>query len=307
MIGILYNTVSFPGLGIEPFEVNNIAVSGESLGFLKSIFGESWQGIAWYGIIIMVGIILSALNGIKRAHQEGITTDDILDVILVAVVVSVIGARLYYVVFYGGLDSFYDLIAVWQGGLAIYGAVIGGIISLIIMALIKKVSPLVLLDIGASSIILGQAIGRWGNFVNIEAFGEATTLPWRMGIGFDGVILEYVHPTFLYESLWNIIGFGLIWYFYNHKRYNGQVLLTYLAWYGFGRMLIEGLHTDSLLLMPGVRVSQLLGGLFFVICTAAIIYIEVMIKKGKKVKFFDLVTVKEDNQKKEDKKNGNKN
>ena len=307
MIGILYNTVSFPGLGIEPFEVNNIAVSGESLGFLKSIFGESWQGIAWYGIIIMVGIILSALNGIKRAHQEGITTDDILDVILVAVVVSVIGARLYYVVFYGGLDSFYDLIAVWQGGLAIYGAVIGGIISLIIMALIKKVSPLVLLDIGASSIILGQAIGRWGNFVNIEAFGEATTLPWRMGIGFDGVILEYVHPTFLYESLWNIIGFGLIWYFYNHKRYNGQVLLTYLAWYGFGRMLIEGLRTDSLLLMPGVRVSQLLGGLFFVICTAAIIYIEVMIKKGKKVKFFDLVTVKEDNQKKEDKKNGNKN
>ena len=134
MLNLLYNTVSFPGLGIEPFEMNNIAVSGETLSFVKNIFGSGWQGIAWYGIIIMCGIVLSALNGIRRAHQEKITTDDILDVILVAVIVSVIGARLYYISFYGGVQSFYDVIAIWEGGLAIYGAVIGGIISLVVMA-----------------------------------------------------------------------------------------------------------------------------------------------------------------------------
>jgi len=274
MINLLskISTISFPGLGIGEFEINNIAVPADSLGFLKKIFGEDWQGIAWYGIIIMVGILLSATYAIWRARKEGLTTDDMLDVILTAVIVSVLGARLYYVIFYGGFDSLYDIIAVWNGGLAIYGAVIGGIISLIIMAKIKKVSHLMLLDIGASSIILGQAIGRWGNFMNAEAFGYETDLPWRMGIG-SGESAIFVHPTFLYESLWNIIGFVLIWILYNHKKYNGQIFLTYLAWYGFGRMLIEGLRTDSLWLVPNViRVSQLIGALCFVICTVLIIY-----------------------------------
>ncbi|MBQ8836724.1 MAG: prolipoprotein diacylglyceryl transferase [Clostridia bacterium] len=282
MLNLLYNTVSFPGLGIEPFKVNNIAVSGDTLGFLKNIFGESWNGIAWYGVIIMFGIVLSAVYAIWRAHKEGITTDDILDVILVAVIVSVIGARLYYVIFYGGFDSFYDLVAVWNGGLAIYGAVIGGILSLLLMGKIKKINPLLLLDIGASSIILGQAIGRWGNFMNIEAFGYETDLPWRMGIGYNGVITEYVHPTFLYESLWNIIGFFIIWYIYNHKKYNGQIFLTYLAWYGLGRLFIEGLRTDSLWLIDGViRVSQLVGAVCFVVCAAIIFFIK--IKRRKRV------------------------
>ena len=273
-------TISFPGLGIGEFEISNIAVSADTLSFFKKIFGESWQGIAWYGVIIMVGILLSAIYGIWRGHSEGLSTDDMLDVILTAVIISVIGARMYYVIFYGGFDSLYDVIAVWNGGLAIYGAVIGGIISLIIMAKIKKRSPLVLLDIGASSIILGQAIGRWGNFMNAEAYGYETDLPWRMGIGV-GERAIFVHPTFLYESLWNIVGFFVIWYFYNHKKYNGQIFLTYLAWYGFGRMLIEGLRTDSLWLIPDViRVSQLLGAIFFVVCTAILVYIG--IKRHKK-------------------------
>lgn len=301
MINLLakVSTISFPGLGIGEFEVSNIAVPAESLGFLKNIFGSSWQGIAWYGIIIMTGIILSALYGIHRAHQEGITTDDMLDVILVAVVSSVLGARLYYVVFYGGYDSFSDIIAIWKGGLAIYGAVIGGIISLVIMSKIKKIKPLVLLDIGASSIILGQAIGRWGNFMNIEAYGAVTDLPWRMcspkiatEMLFEKLVSaeQYtqmldgtlgVHPTFLYESLWNIIGFFVIWYLYNHKKYHGQMFLTYLAWYGLGRMIVEGLRTDSLWLIPGaIRISQLVGALCFVGCTAVIIYIEIKRRKA---------------------------
>ena len=139
-----------------------------------------------------------------------------------------------------------------------------------------------MLDIGASSIILGQSIGRWGNFVNGEAFGYETTLPWRMGIAEHGEAMMYVHPTFLYESLWNLIGFFFLWYLYNYKKYNGQIFLSYLAWYGFGRMFIEGLRTDSLWLVDGViRVSQLVGFVCFVVCTAVIIYIEVKRKNDK--------------------------
>lgn len=284
MINLLYKTIiSFPGLGIDEFELESIAVSSETLSFLKNVFGEGWKGIAWYGIIITVGIILSALYGIKRAHQEGITTDDMMDVILAAVISCVFGARAYYVIFYGNYDSLYDIIAVWNGGLAIYGAVIAGIISLCIIGKIKKISSLVLLDIGASSIILGQSIGRWGNFVNGEAFGYETDLPWRMGISIRGGEMIYVHPTFLYESLWNMLGFILIWRIYNKKKYNGQIVLFYLAWYGFGRMLIEGLRTDSLWLVDGViRVSQLIGAVCFVVCTTLLVCIALKMKKAEK-------------------------
>ena len=273
------STISFPGLGIGEFQVNSTAISSEHLAFLKKIFGENWDGIAWYGIIIMVGILLSACYALWRAKQERITTDDMLDVILVAVIVSVIGARVYYVIFYGGYDSLYDLIAVWNGGLAIYGAVIGGILSLILMAKAKKVSPFKLLDIGAASIILGQAIGRWGNFMNAEAYGYETDLPWRMGIG-SGTGAIFVHPTFLYESLWNFIGFFLMWYLYKKKKYDGQIFLTYLAWYGFGRMFIEGLRTDSLWLIPGViRVSQLVAAVCFAVCTALLVFFGIKSRK----------------------------
>ncbi|MBR5539485.1 MAG: prolipoprotein diacylglyceryl transferase [Clostridia bacterium] len=284
MLGLLARTniLSFPGLGIGEFEINKFAISGDSLPFLKVIFGDDWGGIAWYGVIIMCGIILAALYGMSRAKIEGISSDDILDVIIVAVIVSIIGARLYYVIFYGGYDSLYDLIAVWNGGLAIYGAVIGGILSLIVMGKIKKIPALRLLDIGASSIILGQAIGRWGNFVNAEAYGYETTLPWRMGIG-SGEYAIFVHPTFLYESLWNLIGFFLIWSLYKKKKYDGQMFLVYLTWYGFGRMLIEGLRTDSLWLIPDVvRVSQLVGVICFVLCGSILAFMAFKSRKAVK-------------------------
>lgn len=276
------STISFPGLGIGEFQVNSTAIPAEWLGFFKGIFGENWDGIAWYGIIIMAGILLSAIYALWRAKQQGITNDDMLDVILVAVIVSVLGARIYYVIFYGGYESFYDLIAVWNGGLAIYGAVIGGILSLLLMGKIKKISPLKLLDIGAASIILGQAIGRWGNFMNAEAYGYETDLPWRMGIG-SGENAIFVHPTFLYESLWNFIGFFLIWYLFNKRKYDGQILLVYLAWYGFGRMFIEGLRTDSLWLIPDViRVSQMVGAICFAVCTALLVFFAVKRKTKEK-------------------------
>lgn len=278
--------ISFPGLGIGEFEVNGIAIDGNSLGFLKNIFGENWPGIAWYGIIITFGIILSAIYALYRTKQEGISVDDMLDVILITVIASIFGARIYYVIFSGNgmYTSIMDVFAIWEGGLAIYGGVIAGALTLTIMGFIKKISPLKLLDIGGSSIILGQAIGRWGNFMNVEAYGYETSLPWRMVINDNGLI-ESVHPTFLYESLWNIIGFAIIWYLYNHKKYDGQIVLSYLTWYGFGRMFIEGLRTDSLWLIPDViRVSQALGALCFVCGAVALIFIEIRRKKSTKTR-----------------------
>ena len=261
------STLSFPGLGIGEFTINSVAFT---------VFGHE---IAWYGVIITFGIILSAIYGLSRAKLEGISSDDMLDVILAAVIFSVIGARIYYVLFYGNYKTFYDVIAIWNGGLAIYGAGIAGAITLCVMAKIKKKSPLVLLDIGAASIPLGQAIGRWGNFMNAEAYGYETTLPWRMGIAEAGGTI-YVHPTFFYESLWNFIGFFLIWYLYKKKKFNGQIFLTYIAWYGFGRMFVEGLRTDSLWLIPGViRVSQLLGAVSFAIAAALLIFFCIKFRK----------------------------
>ena len=261
------STLSFPGLGIGEFTIDSTAFT---------IFGHE---IAWYGVIITFGIIISAIYGISRAKIEKISVDDMLDVILVAVIISVIGARLYYVIFYGNYHSLYEIIAIWNGGLAIYGAVIGGALALLLMAKIKKLNALKLLDIGASSIILGQAIGRCGNFMNAEAYGYETMLPWRMGIHFSSGAI-YVHPTFLYESLWNLLGFFLLWFIYKKKRYDGQIFLSYLAWYGFGRMFIEGLRTDSLWLIPDViRVSQLLGGLCFAVCSALLVFFGVKFRK----------------------------
>ena len=261
------SVISFPGLGIGEFTINSVAFT---------VFGHP---IAWYGVIITLGIILSAIYGLSRAKLEGISTDDMLDVILAAVIFSVIGARIYYVAFFGNYKTFYDMIAIWNGGLAIYGAVIAGAITLCIMAKIKHKSPLAMLDIGAASIPLGQAIGRWGNFMNAEAYGYETTLPWRMGIADAGGTI-YVHPTFFYESVWNFIGFFLIWYLYKKKKFNGQIFLTYITWYGFGRMFIEGLRTDSLWLLPGViRVSQLLGAVSFAIGGALLIFFCVKYRK----------------------------
>ena len=265
--------LSFPGLGISPFHIDDTAFT---------VFGID---VKWYGVLITLGMILAFLYARSRAKFEGITDDDIYDVTILCIVFGIIGARLYYIIFSsesyivtGGTffenvrDSFLKMINLRAGGLAIYGGIIAGIITAYICARVKRIRFPVLLDVAAPAVMIGQIIGRWGNFVNIEAYGSETELPWRMGIltaaseGGEFVSEKFVHPTFLYESLWNLVGFILVAIFYKKKKYNGQVFAFYAAWYGLGRFMIEGLRTDSLYIGQ-IRVSQLIGGVAFVVGT----------------------------------------
>lgn len=259
------NTLSFPGLGIEPFEINRIAFT---------LFGRS---IAWYGVIITFGIVLAVLYVMWRAKQNDIKSDDILDIALVTVPCGIVGARLYFVLTsLDHFDSFWDIFKIWEGGLAIYGGIIGGALGVLLMSYFKKISFFKLADMITPAVLIGQILGRWGNFFNVEAYGTETTLPWRMGIEHYGE-WTYVHPTFLYESLWNTLGFVLINLFYGfkkektHKQYDGQIFLMVFAWYGFGRMFIEGLRTDSLYVGP-FRISQLVGAFCFLAGASLLLY-----------------------------------
>ena len=269
-----YNILSFPGLGIGEFQLSPVAFS---------VLGRD---IAWYGIIITVGMILAFLYASSRAKFEKISSDDLLDYAIFIIICGVVGARAYYVLMkLENYHTFYDAIAIWNGGLAIYGAVIGGIIAIIGVSLVKKFKILQMLDIVAPACMIGQILGRWGNFVNAEAFGSETTLPWRMGIHQIGHRVYqnpiYVHPTFIYESLWNLVGFIIIHCTYKKKKYNGQIFLMYATWYGLGRMFIEGLRTDSLM-VGDIRISQLVA---FVSCIIGIVLLVVfgtLAKKGKK-------------------------
>ena len=257
--------ISFPGLGIEPFSLDSVA------------FRIGSVSVAWYGIIITFGIVLAVLYVIWRASHRDIKADTILDIALLTVPCGVVGARLYYVL--TSLDRFHsfgDVFDIRSGGLAIYGGIIGGAIAVIIMARIKKINFFALADMITPAVLIGQILGRWGNFFNAEAYGSMTDLPWRMGL-FKGGDWIYVHPTFLYESLWNLLGFVLINLFFGlskektHKKYDGQIFLMVFAWYGFGRMLIEGLRTDSLYVGP-FRISQVLGLVFFLVGAGLLVY-----------------------------------
>ena len=271
------NIISFPGLGIGEFEIKEAA--------FPFLFGRD---VMWYGIILTLGIIAGFSYALFRSKRENITSDDVLDYGIYCVISAIIGARLYYVL--TSLDRFigetvgetlYNIVAIWDGGIAIYGAIIAGAIAIIIVSKVKKIKVTSALDMISPGVMLGQIIGRWGNFVNAEAFGEATTLPWRMGIRneyYPETI--YVHPTFLYESLWNLIGFVIINAFYKKKRYNGQIFLMYITWYGFGRMLVEGLRTDSLM-VGSFRISQVLGFACFIVGTALLIYFGVKYRNNK--------------------------
>ncbi|MBQ8331816.1 MAG: prolipoprotein diacylglyceryl transferase [Clostridia bacterium] len=258
-------TVSFPGLGIDSFTLHSVA-------FTIPIFGGI--EVRFYGLIITLGIILAFTYCAYRSKQEGIIFDDLLDIALFTIIFAVIGARLYYVLTsLDKYDSFGEVIAIWNGGLAIYGAIIAGALTILITCRIKKIQSLKMLDATAPAVMIGQILGRWGNFFNGEAYGsvvpENSPLYFlRMGLSphnIEGVRgMAYVHPTFLYESLWNLLGFILIHFLYKKKKFDGQVLLMYVTWYGFGRMLIEGLRTDSLYV--GVfRISQVLGFLCFIV------------------------------------------
>ena len=298
--------ISFPGLGIKtPFSIN------KSFPFF---FGRE---IAWYGVIICVGIILAITYALFRSKKEQIKTDHVVDLSFFLVIFGIIGARLYYVTFeyksylVTGLGfwknvkaTFMNVIGVWNGGLAIYGAIIAGFLTILIFCKIKKIKLVKMLDIAAPSVMIGQIIGRWGNFINVEAYGRTTNLPWKMGIHesklfinesgelVSKIVTEYVHPTFLYESLWNLVGFVIANILYRKKKFDGQIFCFYIAWYGFGRMLIEGLRTDSLMVGP-VRVSQLVGLLTFI---AGVVLMVLWSVKAKKKALYEEVfgSVEED-------------
>ena len=289
--------VSFPGLGIGETELNKIAFT---------LFDK--LEVRWYGLIITLGIICAVAYVIFRGwRSEHVIADDIIDIALLTVILGVIGARAYYVL--TSLDkyeTFGEALAIWNGGLGIYGGIIGGCLGIVIMCLIKKISWRKLFDMAAPGVMLAQAMGRWGNFFNGEAYGSAIeditrffffnkevvltsgegTIfhVFRMGLQDQYGELVYYHPTFLYESVWNILGFVVANLIYKHKRFHGQIALFYFTWYGFGRMFIEGFRTDSLY-VPGtiIRISQLLGIIFFIGCGAALLTLTILTSKRERL------------------------
>ena len=256
-----YSVISFPSLGIEWDPARSI-----SIGPLN---------IYLYGLIIATGLLLAVLYGYRRCRQFGLNEDTLTDGVLWVTPFAFLCARLYYCIFYWNEGGYaanpLSILYVWEGGLAIYGGVIGAIVGIIVFCKVKKISIGAVLDIVALGFLIGQTMGRWGNFFNREAFGAETDSFLRMGLynTYTGMT-EYHHPTFLYESLWNLAGFVALHFFSKKRKYDGQIALGYAAWYGLGRVFIEGLRTDSLYI-GAFRVSQLVAGASFVLAAAMLI------------------------------------
>ena len=256
-----YSAISFPWLGLE---VN--PGRGFDLGPLT---------INFYGLVIACGLLLAVWYGMKRAKTFGFTEDDILDGVLWVTPFAIACARAYYCIF--SWESYADnpisVLYIWEGGLAIYGGVLGAAIGVTVLCLVKKLKLPALLDLVALGFLIGQSMGRWGNFFNREAFGAATESFFRMGL-FNTITqeVEYYHPTFLYESVWNALGFVLLHVLSKRRQYDGQIALGYVAWYGLGRTFIEGLRVDSLY-WGNFRVSQLLAAIS---CFAAVVVLVVL-------------------------------
>ncbi|MBO4941415.1 MAG: prolipoprotein diacylglyceryl transferase [Clostridia bacterium] len=213
-----------------------------------------------YGLIIAFGLVLAFVYASREAKKTGISDNDFFNMFIIGLPVAVVCARIYYVVFSWDYykNNLLEIFNIRGGGIAIYGAVIGAALVVLIYCKVKKINICKVLDILSVSLLIGQAVGRWGNFVNGEAFGEKCSLPWAMTIVRDTrIIAESVHPTFLYESLWNVAGVGALLLFKRRKIFDGELACCYMVWYGIGRMFIEGLRTDSLYLGP-FRVSQIL-------------------------------------------------
>ncbi|MBE7027933.1 MAG: prolipoprotein diacylglyceryl transferase [Ruminococcaceae bacterium] len=253
--------------------MNNIAFPGLSIGPLKiyesfNLFGLT---IHYYGLIIAIGIVIAYIFCSNMAKNYDIDKENILDAVLVGLPSAVVCARLYYVIFswdYYKYD-FASVFKIWEGGLAIYGAVIGAVTAVFIYCRIKKIKVTKIYDTCSFGLLIGQIIGRFGNFVNAEAYGAETTLPWRMELIDLGIS---VHPTFLYESLWNLGVFLFLVLFYRKKqKFSGEMFLAYISAYGLGRFFIEALRSDSLYLGP-IKVSQLLALLCFIAGVCSIIY-----------------------------------
>lgn len=283
----------FPGLGWE-IPISRVAVS---IGSLE---------IYWYGVIIAVGFGLGLWVYLSHNRSCGIHPDEGLDIILWSMLGAIVGARAYYVAFQWDhyKDNLKEIFNLRGGGLAIYGGIIGALIVAFIVCRSKKLPMLPVADAAFPGVMLGQAIGRWGNFFNMEAFGTNTTLPWGMtsdtisnylsrhqaALLAQGVVVDPampVHPTFLYESLWNLIGVAvlLLWLF-PRRSYDGQITLGYTAWYGLGRFFVEGLRTDSLM-WGSVRVSQALGGVLFIVAAGLMLAIFLWSRKPMTLEYIE--------------------
>ena len=238
--------------------------------------------IYWYGLIIALGFIVAVLYLLKRRKVFGVKEDDVYTMIICAVPLGIIGARLYYIIF--NFDSFRadtfgeflkNCLNVRNGGLAIYGGVICGILGLILSAKIRKLKVGTVLDMGAFGVIIGQIFGRWGNFINREAYGVSANVDkffLRMGLTSPNGTITYVHPTFLYESVWNLIGFIILHFVSKKRKFDGQIFAMYVAWYGLGRFFIEGLRADSLYFFgTSLRVSQALAAISFIVAVMYLI------------------------------------
>lgn len=262
----------------SPITFPNLGISVDPSPVALRVFGKD---IYWYGIIIAVGFVLAVVYMMHRSKDFGVTSDDTLDLVLWTVPIGVICARLYYCVFYWELyaDNPISVLYIWQGGLAIYGAVIGGAITVVIVSKVKKIRTGVFLDLASMGVLIGQIFGRWGNFMNREAHGSVTDSFFKMGLVDAAGQVTYYHPTFLYESVWNLAGFIGIHILSKKKRkFDGEVFLLYIGWYGLGRAWIEGLRTDSLMLFStGIRVSQLVAVVSFAAAAAVLAY--VLLKK----------------------------
>ena len=250
-----FSSISFPSFGIEVNPARTIALGPLTIHF--------------YGMIIAAGLMLAVIYCCKRSAQFGLKEDDILDGVLWITPFAIICARIYYCVF-----SWHEFAAdpisvlyIWNGGIAIYGGVLGAILGMAVLCRIKKIKLAAVLDLVLLGFLIGQSMGRWGNFFNREAFGAPTDSFMRMGL-FNTLTQswEYYHPTFLYESVWNAIGFVGLHFLSKKRKFDGQIALGYAAWYGLGRAMIEGLRMDSLYWGP-FRVSQVLAGIS---CIAAV-------------------------------------
>ena len=272
----MINHVTFPGLGLS-MTIDRVA------------FHVLGVPIYWYGICIALGLVLGLVFAFSKARSYGIDSDRMIDVVLLSTLCAIVGARVYYVAFAPfEYQSLWDMINLRDGGLAIYGGVLAAFVSGIFFCRWRKVPALPMFDLAAMGFLIGQGIGRWGNFFNQEAFGTNTTLPWGMysegthnylasvqaTLAAQGVTVDPslpVHPTFLYESLWCLLGFLVLFLYQKRRKFHGEIFLLYVIWYGVERFVVEGLRTDSLETVGGVRVSQLLalvsvlvaGGLWF--------------------------------------------
>lgn len=275
------HVISFPGLGIGDLNIDKVAFS---IGGFQ---------IMWYGILIAAGLLLAMWYGLKRAPKFGVSTDDLIDILIFSLIFGIIGARLYYVIFDPyrayNYNSFWDVIDIRSGGLGIYGGVIAAFLTAFIVCRIKKISTGAVFDVASLGFLIGQAVGRWGNFFNQEAYGSETSLPWGMRIK-DDSIDEYsgqtvtVHPCFLYESLWCLLGFVILHTLSKRRRFNGQIFLLYIMWYSFGRFFIEILRTDSLMI-GNVKISMLVAAVLFI---AALVIFTIMSGRAKKASMEDL-------------------